>query len=402
MIPGRVPGILPVLFISLFLGSACSGKTPGELATDLWDATDVTIVENEAPLYTEPLFKFEQDLRIGGDDNGPDWQLFASPPSRILTCPDGTMIIGDSRREEIFIVSQAGNLLRRLGGQGSGPGEFQNLWYSHWAEWGKEFWYEDQRLNRVTRFSVDGELLGTFNYGRERIQWDQFLDCGNRKWLGIGEREAFEGSTQRYAILDDRFHELYGFIELNSTQFLRIDRIGYPKPFRGIERAVPMFNRNQILVVRSFPGELTIYGIDGKPQISIRKKWEESRVSQADIAWWKTTRGGVGGKVLIDRMDFPDRRPCFTSARTDDRGRIWVTRARRPRKSKDEEDARAVIDLFGLDGRWIGSVQPPVYPFMVSGDCLYYAPYTPESAPYLERWKIIPLVPEAAGEITFE
>ena len=398
------PGSCRVLaLIILFLSvSACSGKVSDDLVTDQWDTTDVVIVENQAPLYTEPLFEFRRDLRIGGEEDGPDWQLFASPPSRILTCADGTMIMGDSRREEIYIVSQAGDLLHRLGGQGSGPGEFQNLWYSHWADYGREFWYEDQRLNRVTRFSVEGELLGTFNYGRERIRWDQFLDCGDRRWLGVGERETFEGGKQRYAILDDRFHELYGFIELNSKEFLRIDRIGYPKPFRGIERAVPIFNRDLILVVRSYPGELTIYGIDGKPQISIRREWEESRVSQADIAWWKSTRGGVGGKVLIDKMDFPDRRPFFTSARTDDRGRIWVTRARRPRRSKDEEDARAVIDLFGLDGRWIGTVHPPVYPFLISGDCIYYIPFTPESAPYLERWKITPLVPEAAGEIAHE
>jgi len=401
--PGGCRALSPYFFLLLISSSSCSGKVSDDLVTDQWDTTDVIIVENEAPLYTEPLFEFQRDLRIGGDEDGPDWQLFASMPLGILTCPDGTMIFGDSRREEIYIVSQAGDLLHRLGGQGSGPGEFQNLWYSHWADYGREFWYEDQRLNRVTRFSVEGELLGTFNYGRERTMWDQFLDCGNRRWLGISERESIEEETQRYAILDDRFHELYGFIELNSPQFLRIDRTGYPKPFRGgSERAAPIFNRNLILVIRPYPGELTIYGIDGKPQISIRKEWEESRVSQADIAWWKSTRGGVGGKVLIDKMDFPERRPFFTSARTDDRGRIWVTRARRPRKSKDEEDARAVIDLFGLDGRWIGTVHPPVYPFLVHGDHIYYVPFLQDEAPYLERWKITPLVPEAAGEITFE
>ncbi|MFC1529111.1 hypothetical protein ACFL6R_00160 [Gemmatimonadota bacterium] len=393
------PRFLVLLLIS---SSACSGKVSDELVTDQWDSTDVIIVENEAPLYTEPLFEFQWDLRIGGDEDGPDWQLFASPPTRILTCPDGTMIFGDSRREEFYIVSTTGKLLHRLGGQGSGPGEFQNLWYNHWAEYGKEFWYEDQRLNRVTRFSVDGELLGTFNYGRERIIWDQFLDCGNRQWLGVGEREVFEGSPQRYSILDDRFHELYGFIELNSTQFLRIDRTGYPKPFRGSERAIPLINRDQILVVRSYPGELTIYGIDGQPQISIRKEWEASRVSQADIAWWKSTRGGMGGKELLDKMDFPDRRPLFSVVRIDDQGRIWVTRSRRPRSSKDEEDIPPVIDLFSPDGRWIGTVQTPVFPFMISGGYLYDAPFTQETAPYLERWKIVPLVPEAAGEISYE
>lgn len=389
-----------VISIILLL-TACSRQSSDQLATNQWESTEVTIVENDVPMYTEPLFEFRKDLRIGSEEEGPEWQLFASMPSRLLVCPDGKMIIGDSRREEIFIISQTGDLIHRLGGRGSGPGEFENLWYSHWAEWGREFWFEDQRLNRVTRFTVEGELLGTFNYGRERMKWDQFRDLGNRQWLGVGERESFEGGKQRYAILDDRFHEEYGFIELEGRQFLRIGRIGYPKPFRGLESATPIFNRDRILVSRPYSGELTIYGLDGKPLILIRKEWEISRISQADIAWWKSTRGGVGGKELINKMDFPDRRPLFSSVRTDDRGRIWITRSRPPRKSKDEEAPPTLIDLFGFNGIWIGTIQPPVYPFHIWGDHIYYIPYVQEEGPYLERWQIIPLVPEAAGNTEF-
>ena len=44
------------------------------------------------------------------------------------------MILVDYPRLEIFIVSPQGELLSRLGGRGSGPGEFQRMMILDWFE----------------------------------------------------------------------------------------------------------------------------------------------------------------------------------------------------------------------------------------------------------------------------
>ncbi len=62
------------------------------------------------PKYSGPLFNTSSEIIIGIDEGEPEWQLFFGSP-RILIAPDGTIILVDPRRFEIFIVSKEGQLL---------------------------------------------------------------------------------------------------------------------------------------------------------------------------------------------------------------------------------------------------------------------------------------------------
>jgi hypothetical protein len=393
----RGPGVLHLVMPAICLClTGCGTRGPDEFAVDLATEDGVRIVRNDSPLYEGEIVHFEKDLVLGGREDAPEWELFAAP-SHLLIGPDGRLIIGDIRKEEIYLVSPEGALIKQLGGRGSGPGEFQNLWYFHWAEWGREFWVEDQHLNRVTCFSVDGGLLGTFNYARTRLRYNRFLDLGGRKWLGESKRETIEDSIVRFDLLEDQFLHARPFVELKGQEFLRIDRTGYPKPFRGVEYAYPVLGWDRIVVSRPEEGEITLYDTSGEPLFRIVKEWAPSPVSAADIAWWKANAGATGGRVLQDRMDFPPRRPLFSRVVPDNRGRLWVYRSRPPRRTRDEEAPPVIVDLFGPDGRWIGSCSPPLSLGYIWGDFAYDIPYLEDESPRVERWRIIPLEPEAAG-----
>lgn len=70
--------------------------------------------------------------------------------------PDGSLAVPDRGSAEIRVFGPDGELLRRLGGPGEGPGEFDNL-RSAWPRGDTvEAWDSDAR--RITRFLPDGEV----------------------------------------------------------------------------------------------------------------------------------------------------------------------------------------------------------------------------------------------------
>ncbi len=114
--------------------AACS-STPGHQVIRT-EVDGIPLIRTEgAPLHDGPIFELTSDFVLGTDEDEPEWQVFGSLWT--LFTSDGRMVLGDSRRSELFIVSREGELLHRLGGEGSGPGEFMNLWLMHWIEPGE-------------------------------------------------------------------------------------------------------------------------------------------------------------------------------------------------------------------------------------------------------------------------
>jgi hypothetical protein len=151
-----------LLPIGLLLLSGCSAGE-GERRVLRFERDGIPVVRTEgASKYEGPLFEVTEDLVLGVDEGEPEWQQFGSL-SVPLVAPDSRMVLSDSRRTELFIVSPEGQLLHRFGREGSGPGEFLSLWSMHWYEPGEEFWVEDQMNFRISRFDMRGSFLGSLN-----------------------------------------------------------------------------------------------------------------------------------------------------------------------------------------------------------------------------------------------
>ncbi len=98
----------------------------------------------------------------------------------VLPAPDGSRVhVLDSQASEITIWAPDGDLIKRLGRAGEGPGEFRMP--SRLTLVPQGFYVKDTR--RITTFTHDGELVGTDTYPRGaefqglRVQiWDIFND----------------------------------------------------------------------------------------------------------------------------------------------------------------------------------------------------------------------------------
>lgn len=150
----RTSRLGPILLALSVLGCADRATSDATPPTAR-DSAGVRIVENgpvepELAVWTlaeEPVF------RTGWREGEPEFER----PWSAAMLPDGRVAVADG--PEIWILSRAGDVVRRLGGAGEGPGEFGLVW-SVVSGAGDTLVAHDINLNRVTTFRGD-RLLGT-------------------------------------------------------------------------------------------------------------------------------------------------------------------------------------------------------------------------------------------------
>ena len=103
-----------------------------------------------------PRLRAVEDLRIGSQDD-PDAgfsRLAAAAVDR-----DGNVFALEALDFQIRVYDPAGNLLRRIGRQGGGPGEFDGLPF--YGLKGDTLWTYDRESGRITLFDRTGRVLAT-------------------------------------------------------------------------------------------------------------------------------------------------------------------------------------------------------------------------------------------------
>ena len=386
-------------FTVVFFILSCTEQT-GQQAEPL-DIDGVPIVRTEGgPKYEEPLFRLESDLILGIDEGEPEWQMFSSSP-RPLIAPDGRMVLVDIRRFEIYIISQDGQLMCQLGGRGSGPGEFENILDVFWAEEGKEFWLTDQRNSRITRFSIDGVLLGNINYSAIRSSYSKFYYLQDHQFLAEGPIMDLQDRTYnrtRFALLNDQLEVIKELFELEGYKYFQVSERGYaPVPFTTADRLIPLPDGRLLHSQPNYP-RLSIYSTTGDLQYHIERDWDLIPVTQEEKSrtekGWRES-GMIEGSV---RIPFPKFKPPFIGPYLDTEGRIWLRMFEPIREEGTEEELGQITgyeyEIFGSDGVWLGThIQRPTIRHITS-EYLYQTYSSEAGSPRLERLRIVPLVPE--------
>ena len=72
---------------------------------------------------------------------------------------DGNVYVGEASGAEIRVYSPSGTVLRRFGGEGGGPGEFEGI--PRFGVIGDTVWAVDVEARRITLFDRQGRLLST-------------------------------------------------------------------------------------------------------------------------------------------------------------------------------------------------------------------------------------------------
>jgi hypothetical protein len=97
-----------------------------------------------------------EELRVGSLEN-PDLGFTSIGPIRVE--PSGEMFVQESGDQQIRLYGPDGQLIRKYGREGDGPGEFRTIY--GFGLLGDTLWVSDGRLRRLTLFDRSGTLLHT-------------------------------------------------------------------------------------------------------------------------------------------------------------------------------------------------------------------------------------------------
>lgn len=150
------------LLALLIVSCARSGDAPGVVVRD---STGVTIVESGFAAWDhEPPWRVsaEPTLVIGDADNDEDNQLHEV--AGVVRLRDGGVVVADGGSASSLFYDAGGRFLHRVGGRGSGPGEFRRISSLQRLE-GDSLLVFDGALARVTMLDAGGALVAVHRIG---------------------------------------------------------------------------------------------------------------------------------------------------------------------------------------------------------------------------------------------
>lgn len=110
--------------------------------------------------YVEDLPRLEliEELRIGSVDD-PD--VGFSDVSDVVIGEEGLLYVLERAEKEVRVYDEGGALVRRFGGAGSGPGEFESP--TRLGLLGDTLWVSDTRQQRLSLFRRDGTFINSYS-----------------------------------------------------------------------------------------------------------------------------------------------------------------------------------------------------------------------------------------------
>ena len=278
--------------------------------------------------------------------------------------PLGRVWVADAMQHRISVFQPDGTPVRIIGRKGAGPAEFGDLAGFDWAPDGK-LWVVDGGNARFAVFDTAGNLTQT----RPRTStlsiapWPGAVD-GEGRLADVAAGRDAQGQRLDFVVrfspdggpvdtlrLPAAPDEMFGEITTGTAAHRRVKRAPVPflgKPVWGLDPegyAWTGTTDDYRLERRRFDGTLDrVIELENTPSPVTRADREQIL---RNYRWFEEQ----GGKLDASRI--PDTHPDLLNLFFDDEGHLWVLPTYRFRQ-------KPAIDVFSLDGRYLGAVQSPV------------------------------------------
>ncbi len=327
---------------------------------------------------------------IRSAERGPG--LFASPRNIVVT-RGGEIVILDRRPASLMLFAVTGKLLRTIGRQGAGPGEYAD--FGDLRIVGDTLVVNDRGNSRMVLFTLDGKQLRTFPGVRGpargaattdgKIAVMEYLahppSTPDNHYAGEGVRRyRTDGSVAdslfypaaprpRVWALKDATHDLGALIPFSPERVSPFDRDGH---------LIWGDQQNYRLVISS-NGTDTLRLIESNaPLFAI-----SDSLRQAELA--DVIKGSSWATSIAKLADIPTSFPRWTDVTTDASGNIWVLRP-------GANGPGSTFDVFTADGKLRGALPAPFasldYSFWTS-DRVYRIGETNDGQPSIEVWRMV-------------
>lgn len=368
----------PLLLLLTVALAACSGDSGSndakEIRTSDSDSAGVRVVTTHAPEDVASGWRVADTpvVSIGeasDSDGGIAWNVVEG-----FLLADGRLALFSRSTRRVQIHDRDGRMVREIGTDGQGPGEFSEPYYLLVRDDGTlDVW--ERRFGPVISFDTAGTFVGERHLDLAEVQEalgtvagaqlvaaftdGSFLASRNRSRFGPGNRPV-------------------GEVYRSLFEYMFISRDMSPAPLGSYEgQEMFVANRSGSLPISPlFPAQASItaggdplriyasdgnetrvrvFGADGlmeeiwhleRPPIPITV---EEATRQVD---WIASIRGEGVRSEIAQLPRQDHHPPFAMLKVDDMGHLWAL----DRYSR--EDSR--WSVFRPDGTWVGHVQVPL------------------------------------------
>jgi len=377
-----------VLLAASLLTACSTGSAPERAVMEpaVTEVDGVRVVENHGPQWGEGegwRISAEPVLTLGVDA-GDREQMFTSYP-RPVRLDGGVIVVGDWGSKELRAFDAEGRHLWTAGGMGQGPGEFESIGYVV-AAGGGRIVVTDGYKDRVTVFSSDGELVGTFDpvaqddprfYPTPTIEAafpdGSLLATGAVRdgsvGVAAGERAWRPAGTWRYSAAGDEV-QLLGVFDFYETIG---ESHGMPVPFEARSWVRPhasgfyfVHGRQSTVEDYAFDGTLRARFVLPREAVPVtdedRERWLQKSLDNYEEA------GQEFAPERRDGMVYPATMPTWRNVEVDRDGNIWVERVGlqhvRPLYWGTDMNSDpffpvtdSVWDVISADGVWLGAVE---------------------------------------------
>ncbi|MXX68813.1 MAG: hypothetical protein F4Y74_07620 [Gemmatimonadales bacterium] len=357
--------------LSLALLAACgdTGDRPTTGAAGTLEGPDVIL-----NAVTEEVFTV-------GSATGDDWDTFGSVRS-VHFDAHGNLHIFDGQAEHILVVGPEGSLIRTVGGQGEGPGEFENVTTAIVARDGS---YTVLGFSHIDLLAPDGEYVRRINLdpmttgiviARMALP-DGRLVAGGIMRFGEEEEEEEEGHPIHIFPLDGAEAELLYTAwrppdeEEDETSVSGSAETGMRVAWSAGRAFEPFVNYDlltdgRLALIDSIGYRVKLIGLDGSVAGTIERPIAPLAVDDAlmeaarDRYRESTARRNAmrtNSPIQIDMegvegLTFADEVPVLYGLKVDREDRIWVKR----RGPTGDDDGPT--DIVTPDGDYIGTLRP--------------------------------------------
>ncbi len=275
---------------------------------------------------------------------------------------DGSLFVLDAISRTIRVFAPDGVEIREFGRRGQGPGEFEQPGTLLWGPEG-DLWVLDLRNGRLTAFSPEGELRGTYRPADVPILFPLavgFSGPGTLRWVGITspdpanpaaawvETEAAAGVVSPVDQIALPFVEwplLYGYWDDETSLVL-------PVPYSG-EPLFAFDPQGRLWYNYSGGASLSRWSTTGDIQVTVDPELsptpvtavdQEAALTREDLAEVRDRLGEAGISELASLI--PDNKPYYAAFFFDDEGLLWVMHSER--RVLDPEER--TVDVYDMDG----------------------------------------------------
>ena len=201
--------IILFLLLSVLIFSNCSSNK--EFSAPYLEETvdDVRFLHNFQPDIHKQI-RFIEELIIGNDSIAEE-NMFLDP-SEIEIDSEGNLYILEKLDSTIKKYNPSGHLIKKIGRQGQGPGEFVELSSIEINSKNEIFAY-DSRLRKIEVFTTNGNLIKTMKLNRYTVKHfklgkDGTLFIGQEKLKPINNKSKLHYTISIYNMMTNKDYDI--------------------------------------------------------------------------------------------------------------------------------------------------------------------------------------------------